>query len=320
MIRRRYFITGGAGFIGSHLTEWALAHGCGVTAYDDLSSGRRAWLDEARRHEGFRFVDGTILDAERLAGAMRGHDIVWHLAANGDIPGGIRNVDMDLQTNTIGTFTVLNAMRQAGIRDIVFTSSSTIYGEINRHPTPEDAGPVLPISLYGASKLACEGLVSAYSHLFGLHGWIFRFGNVVGARMGHGVLYDFIHKLMANPAELEILGDGNQDKNYFLIEECIEGMHAVIERSQKPCDVFNLGCDETVSVNEIAAIVIDEMGLSNVRLRYTGGARGWPGDVPQVIYDVSKARALGWTAKYSSAEAVRIAVRRLLEQFQAARL
>lgn len=319
MNERRYFITGGAGFIGSHLAEWALERGHTVTVYDDLSAGRREWLEAAHRHPAFTFVEGTILDAERLAGAMRGHDIVWHLAANGDIPGGIRNVNMDLQTNTLGTFAVLNAMRQTAIRHIVFTSSSTIYGEIRRHPTPEDAGPVLPISLYGASKLACEGLISAYSHLFGLRGWIFRFGNVVGARMGHGVLYDFIHKLMANPAELEILGDGNQDKNYFLIEECIEGMHAVVERSKETCDVFNLGCEETVTVDEIAAIVIEEMGLSNVRLRYTGGARGWPGDVPQVIYDVSKARALGWKAKYTSAEAVRIATRRLLGQVQAVR-
>lgn len=319
MTGRRYFITGGAGFIGSHLAEWSLARGCAVTVYDDLSSGRREWLEAAHRHPEFTFVDGTILDADRLAEAMRGHDIVWHLAANGDIPGGIRDVNMDLQTNTVGTFTVLNAMRETGIRDIVFTSSSTIYGEIHQHPTPEDAGPVLPISLYGASKLACEGLISAYSHLFGLRGWIFRFGNVVGSRMGHGVLYDFIHKLRANPTALEILGDGKQDKNYFLIEECIEGMHAVVERSRRNCDVFNLGCEQTVTVDEIAAIVIEEMGLSNVRLSYTGGARGWPGDVPQVIYDVRKARALGWTARYSSAEAVRIAVRRLLEQSEAVR-
>jgi UDP-glucose 4-epimerase len=313
-----YFITGGAGFVGSHLSEYAVAHGHRVTIYDNMSSGRRQWLSAVDGGPGVSVIEGDVRDAARLTAALKGHDIVWHLAANGDIPGGLQNVRMDLENNTLGTFNVLNAMRATGVRSLVFTSSSTIYGEVQQFPTPEDAGPVLPISLYGASKLAGEGMISAFCHLFGMRAWIFRFGNVLGARMGHGIVYDFIHKLKRSPRELEILGDGEQQKNYFLVEECIEGMHWAVERSSAQCDVFNLGTEDTVTVKEIAAIVIEEMGLRDVRLRFTGGQRGWPGDVPQVIYDVGKMRSLGWEARHSSAEAVRVAARRLLAQFESA--
>jgi UDP-glucose 4-epimerase len=318
MTASRYFITGGAGFIGSHLAEYAVAHDHPVTIYDNLSSGSRRWLSAIERRPGVTVIEGDVRNADRLTEAMGGHDIVWHLAANGDIPGGLQNVRMDLENNTLGTFNVLNAMRDTGLRALVFTSSSTIYGEVKQFPTPEDAGPVLPISLYGASKLAGEALISAFCHLFEMRAWIFRFGNVLGARMGHGIIYDFIHKLKRNPRELEILGDGEQQKNYFLVEECIEGMHWAVERSSAQFDVFNLGRADTITAKEIAAIVVEEMGLRDVRLSFAGGRRGWPGDVPQVIYDVGKMRRLGWEARHSSAEAVRVAARRLIAQFGAA--
>jgi UDP-glucose 4-epimerase len=206
-------------------------------------------------------------------------------------------------------------MRTHGISRLLFASSSTVYGEVSIFPTPEEIGPMLPISLYGAAKMACEGLISAYCHLFGIQAWIFRFGNVVGGRMGHGVIHDFILKLRRNPEELEILGDGNGEKNFFLVEECIDGiLFASRKTGDKLCEIFNLGCESTTKVMTIARIVAEEMGLRNVRFRTTGGARGWPGDVPNVIYDVSRIRSLGWEARHTSDEAIRIAARRLLSQ------
>lgn len=203
-------------------------------------------------------------------------------------------------------------MRQNGIKKVLFTSTSAIYGEILKMPTPEDAGPLLPISLYGAGKLACEGLISAYCHLFDMQAWMFRFGNVVGARMGHGVIFDFINKLKQNKQELEILGDGNQEKNYFLVGDCIDGMLCAFQSSDKQCDVFNLGNESTVKVSTIAQIVVQEMGLKDVKFKYTGGKRGWLGDVPVVRFHLGKMAKLGWTARCNSEEAVRIATRRLL--------
>lgn len=306
-------VTGGAGFIGSHLAERLLADGNTVTVYDNLSLGKKEWLEGVTGHASYRFVQADLLDLTALAEATRSHDIVFHLGANTDIRVGHEDTDLDLKNCTIATYNVLEAMRQTGVGRLVFASSSTIYGETPVHPTPEEAGPLLPISLYGAAKLACEGLISAYCHLFDLRAWMFRFGNVVGARMGHGVLFDFIHKLRSDPDELEILGDGNQEKNFFLVEDCIDGiLFAARKANSQACDVFNLGCRSTIKVVDIARIVTEEMGLAGVRFRFTGGSRGWRGDVPQVIYDVSKMDRLGWRAQYSSEEAVRLALRRLL--------
>jgi UDP-glucose 4-epimerase len=203
-------------------------------------------------------------------------------------------------------------MKATGIRRLLFSSTSAVYGEAPVIPTPEHVGPLLPISLYGAAKLACETLISAYCHIFNIQAWMFRFGNVVGDRMGHGVIYDFIHKLKRNPEELEILGDGQQEKPFFLVEDCIEGVFCAFYNSEAWCDVFNLGCSSSTKISRVAEIVVEEMGLSGVRFRYTGGRRGWVGDVPQVGLDVSKIRKLGWQARHTSDEAVRIAARRLL--------
>jgi UDP-glucose 4-epimerase len=309
----RCFITGVAGFIGSHLAEHLRAEGNSVTGYDNLSSGRRESIQHLLDNPGFVFIEADLVELKTLTEAVRGHDVVFHLAANTDIPGGNKDPRIDFENCTVGTFHMLEAMRTNGVRQLIFASSSTVFGEPPIRPTPESVGPMLPISLYGAGKMAGEGLISAYSHLYGIQAWIFRFGNVVGARMGHGIIYDFIHKLKANPRELEILGDGKQEKNYFLVEDCIDGMlFAFRHAREKTCDVFNLGTETTVTAEEIARIVVEEMGLNGVRFRFTGGSRGWPGDVPQVIYDVTKMKELGWTARCSSADAVRIAARRLL--------
>lgn len=308
----KHFVTGGAGFIGSHLVDRLMDEGNIVTVYDNLVSGRKEWIKHHFDKVNFRFFHADLLDFTTLKEMMKGHEFVWHFGANGDIPGGNKVTDLDLKNCTIATHNVLEAMRQNGIHKIVFPSSSTVYGDAPPVALSESFGPLLPISLYGAAKLACEGLISAYCHLFDMQAWIFRFGNVLGVRMGHGVIYDFIQKLRKNPKELEILGDGNQEKNYFLVEDCIEGMLFALLNSDNQCDVFNLGCESTIKVSTIARIVVEEMGLKDVKFKYSGGRRGWPGDAPFVIYNVSKMKKLGWEANHSSAEAVRITARRLI--------
>jgi len=306
------FLTGGAGFIGSHMVDRLLAEGKIVTVYDNLSSGRREWIEHNIGQPGFTFIQADLLNAPKLKEAMAGHDLVIHLGANTDIPGGNQDVRLDLENCTIATHNVLEAMRATGIRRLLFASTSAVYGEAPVIPTPEDVGPLLPISLYGAAKLACETLISAYCHIFNMQAWMFRFANVVGGRMGHGVIYDFIHKLKRNSAEMEILGDGQQEKPFFPVEDCIDGMFCAFHNSDAWCDVFNLGCSSSSKISRVAEIVVEEMGLSGVRFRYTGGRRGWVGDVPQVGLNVSKMKRLGWEARHTSDEAVRIAARRLL--------
>lgn len=309
----RCFVTGCAGFLGSHLTERLLAQGQRVTGYDNLSLGRREWIEPVFKHPLFTFFQADLRNLPTLQQAMKDHDVVFHLGANTDIPRGNADPRIDLENDIIATFNVLEAMRANGMGKLLFSSSSAVFGEVSVYPTPEDVGPLLPISHYGAGKLACEGLISAYCHLYRMRAWIFRFGNVVGARMGHGVIHDFISKLRQNPQELEILGDGSQEKSYFLVEDCLSGMfHAYCYANEQPCAVFNLGCASTMKVTEIARIVVEEMGLPGTRFRFTGGSRGWPGDVPKAVLDLSKMRRLGWQASCSSAEAVRIATRRLL--------
>ena len=308
----KHFITGGAGFIGSHLVDRLMEENSRVTIYDNLVSGRREWIEHHLGKENFHFIQADLLNSDTLTQTMKGHEVVWHLGANTDIPAGNRITDLDLNNGTIATRNVLEAMRQNNIDKIIFASTACVYGDVPLVPLDETFGPLFPINLYGAAKLACEGLLTAYSHLFGIKVWMFRFGNVVGDRMGHGVIFDFIHKLKQNPEELEILGDGNQEKNFFLVEDCIDGMLFASRNSSKQYDVFNLGCNSTVKVSVIAEIVVEEMGLKDVKLKYTGGKRGWPGDAPYVMFDTTKMERLGWKAKYTSEEAVRIATRRLL--------
>jgi len=310
----RYLITGGAGFIGSHAVDRLLAEGHEVTVYDNLITGRRKWLAPHADNPAFRFIEGDILDRQLLQQTMSAYDIVFHLAANTDIPSGYTQTRLDLDDCIIGTWNVLDAMRELGVSDVLFASSATVYGYPKVMPTPETYGPLLPQSHYGAGKLACEALISGFAHLYPIKGWIYRFGNVMGGRMSHGVVYDFIQKLRRNPRELEILGDGKQTKTFFLVEDCLDGIFWAYEHDrERPVDIYNLGSPFTLSVTEIAKIVSEEMGLDGVAFRYTGGERGWPGDVPKVDFDTSKMAALGWYVKRTSAEAVRICARRLLE-------
>jgi UDP-glucose 4-epimerase len=314
---RRVFLTGGAGFIGSHIVDTLLPQCYEVTVYDNLSNGRREFLERHSSDPALRFLQADCLDYPRLIEAMAGHDLVWHMAANTDIIGSHTQPDRDLKDCVIATFNVLEAMRQHGIKPLLFASSGAVYGQLclDKHVS-ESAGPLMPMSTYAAGKIGSEAFISCYCHLYGLRAWMFRFGNVLGSRLTHGVIFDFVRKLKENPRELLILGDGTQEKNYFLSEDCIDGMawsfRNVPLNEDLPCDVFNLGTTTVTRVTEIARVVIEAMGLRNVSVRIQGAKVAWAGDQPKVHFTVDKMNARGWSCQRSSDEAVRIAVRRML--------
>ncbi|MCL4534261.1 MAG: NAD-dependent epimerase/dehydratase family protein [Bacteroidetes bacterium] len=307
----RFFVSGGAGFIGSHLVELLVERGP-VTVYDNLTSGKIEFLQHHLTNPEVRLIIADLLDRPALEREMAGHDLVFHLAANPDARQGTTDTDLDLRIGTIATYNVLDAIRCNGIKKIVFSSSGTVYGDTPPVPLTENRGPLLPISLYGASKLACEGLISAYCHLFGMQAWVFRFANIVGGRATHGVIFDFIAKLRKDPHELEVLGDGTQEKPYLHVEECVDGILYGLDHAGDEVNLYSLGVPTSTDVNTIARIVIEEMGLRDVAVRHTGGHRGWRGDVPQVRFDVDKMTRLGWRAGLTSDEAVRRAVRNQL--------
>ena len=309
-----YFVTGGAGFIGSHLVDRLIDEGNQVTLYDNLSSGNEEFIKQHIGKDKFKFIEADLLDLEKVKEAIAGHDVVFHLAANPEARLAIENTELDLKQETIATYNVLEAMRVNGIKKIIFSSSGCIYGETPVIPLPEDYGPVLPISLYGAGKLASEGLISAFCHTFDMQAWIFRFANIVGGRATHGVIFDFINKLKRNSRELEILGDGKQCKPYLHVKDCVDGIIYGFRNSHDKVNVFNLGCSTATDVTTIARMLVDEMGLKAVKFKYTGGDRGWPGDVPQVRFNVDKINSLSWKAKYTSDEAVRKAIKDILRK------
>lgn len=313
----KVFVTGGAGFIGSHLVDVLVEEDNEVTVYDNLSSGRKEFIPHRFDKPSFRFIKGDLLDLDKLKETVKYHELIFHLAANPEIRWGIENTRLDLDQETIATYNVLEAMRVNRIKKVVFSSSSVIYGETPMIPLPEDYGPLLPISLYGAAKLACEGLISAFCHTFKMQGWIFRFANVVGRRATHGVIFDFINKLRKSPNELEILGSGNQRKPYLYVKDCVEGILFGLQNSKDIVNLFNLGSNTSTNVTTIAKILVKEIGFRNVKFSYTGGDRGWPGDVPQVRFNVDRINRLGWQAKFTSDEAVKKAVREnVQEQYQ----
>ena len=309
----KYFVTGGAGFIGSHLVDRLVSKGS-VTVYDDLSLGKENFISQHLENKNFQFVKGDLLNLEALKDITKEHDVVFHMAANSDISQGTKFSDIDLKQGTIATYNVLEAMRVNNIKKIIFASTSAIYGEAKVMPTPEDYGPLLPISLYGASKLACEGLISAFCHLYGMQAWIFRFANIDGDRGTHGVIVDFVKKINKNPNELEILGDGNQAKPYLYVKDCVDGMLFGFEKSDNDVNYFNLGCEGNTNVKKIASMIVEEMGLKDVKFKFTGGKRGWRGDVPLVNYEIKKMTKLGWQAKYDSDGAVNKAIKEYLSK------
>lgn len=306
-----YFITGGAGFIGSHMVDALIDKGQ-VTVYDNLSSGKLEFIKEHLNKPNLQFIEGDCGDLSHLKEVMVGHDMAIHYASNPDIARGFFETDLDLREGTILTYNVLEAMRTTGVNRILYTSGSGIYGDVGTTPTPEDFGPLLPISFYGASKLACEGLISAFCYQFDMQGYILRMGNVVGRRQTHGVGFDFINKLKEYPSRLEILGDGTQQKSYVHVSDVINAHLFVAENTKDVVNVFNLATDDTLDVTSITRIVLDEMGLKDTELAYTGGDRGWKGDVPQVRLPAEKLKALGWSCAHNSSQSVRRSVREML--------
>ncbi len=312
--KKRWLVTGGAGFIGSHAVDLLVSAGARVTVIDNLSSSTDAHIAAYVRDGKISFLKQDLLDVAATTKAMENHDIVWHLAANTDIPAGFTKHRLDLDNDVIATWSVLEAMTKTGVKDLLFSSTGAVYGESIDGTFAERSGPLMPLSLYGAGKVASEAFISAYCNLFGIRAWVYRFGNVIGERTNHGIIYDFIAKLKKSPSKLEVLGTGKGEKNYFLVEECIHGMLYTYGRvADGPFPVLvNLGTDSTSKIMEIAAIIIEEMDLGNVAFEFTNTPRGWPGDQPVVLLDTSKIHELGWYARRTSNDAVRIATRRLL--------
>jgi UDP-glucose 4-epimerase len=310
---KKILVTGGAGFIGSNMVE-ALVQDNEVIALDNLSNVDERYVEPFRSSENFKFIRGDINDLPSVPG-LDDVDVVIHLAANSDVRNGAENPRVDFQNNVEGTFNLLEYMRKKDVKEILFASSSTVYGEATVMPTPEDYGPYMPISSYGASKMAGEGFITAYSHYYGIKGTNFRFANIVGKNSTHGVIFDFMKKLQKNNRELEILGDGTQRKSYLYVEDCVNSMLYVHEKSQKT-DIYNLGNPLTTSVTRIADIVVSELGLKDVKYNYTGGVngRGWKGDVKIAQLDVKKLASTGWKNKYDSDGAVIQATRETISQ------
>lgn len=303
----RHFVTGGAGFIGSHLVDALMARGDEVVVYDDLSNGKRAFLASHENDVRFRFIHADVLDAADLALGMKGADLVWHVAADPDVRTSGLRAEVHVQQNVIATLRVLEAMRVTGVKRIAFTSTSTVYGEATRIPTPEDYAPLHPISLYGASKLGSESLISAFCHTFDLQGLSFRFANIVGPRSTHGVTYDFYHKLRKDRKRLEILGDGRQRKSYCHVDDCVGAMLHAARGFPDRYDVYNIGSDDAIDVFELARTVLDAWGLRDVELATTGGVeggRGWKGDVKLMRLSNDRIKALGWRPRLTSGEAI----------------
>ena len=305
----KIIVTGGAGFIGSHVVDRLVAEKQEVVVLDNLSAGYEEFIRPHFDKENFSFYKMDILHDD-ISSLFVGADEVWHLAANPEVRLGAEDTRVHLDQNIIATYNVLEAMRTNGVKRLLFTSTSTVYGDADKLPTPEEY-PTIPISLYGASKLACEALIAAYCHTFDMQAWLYRFANVIGRRSSHGVIYDFINKIRANPAELEILGDGKQTKSYIYVSDCIKAMFAGLDAKEEGVNIFNIGTDEMTSVQRIAEIVCEEMQASP-EFRFTGGARGWKGDVPVMLLDATKLKKLGWTEMFDSEEAVRKATNDLL--------
>lgn len=299
----RFFVTGCAGFIGSNVTDRLLAGGHEVVGYDNLSTGQLGFLQHATGSERFMFVQADVLDTRSLTQAMRGTEFVFHLAANADVRFGTQHTRKDLEQNTIATVNVVEAMRQNGVRRIAYASTGSVYGEAQVFPTPETSPMPVQTSLYGASKLAAEGFIEAFSEGFDLQVYIFRFVSILGERYTHGHVIDFYKQLQVHPDHLDVLGNGKQRKSYLYVQDCIDAMLLAIEKADKKVNIFNLGTGEYCEVDDSISWICQHLGISPQR-RYDGRDRGWVGDNPFIFLDCSAMRALGWRPRLSIREAV----------------
>jgi UDP-glucose 4-epimerase len=312
---RKVLVTGCAGFIGSHMVDALLARGCDVVGVDNLTAGKMEFMHDALTSGRFEFHKLDLLGQE-LEGRMAGVDVVYHFAANPDVRQGPNNTRVHMEQNIEATYLVLEAMRRASVRSICFPSTSTIYGEPDQIPTEEGYGPLIPISIYGASKLACEALICSYAHTFDMEAAIYRFANVVGSRSTHNVLHDFIRKLREDHTRLEILGAApGTNKSYVHVSDCTEAMIVGAERSKEQVAIYNIGSTDRLNVEGIADTVVREMGFPGVRYDWTGGVRGgrgWIGDVKEMLLDIKKLQALGWSPRMNSAQSIDRAVKEIL--------
>jgi UDP-glucose 4-epimerase len=311
MLIKKAFVTGGAGFIGSHIVDELLARGATVVVYDNLCTGRREYLPKSRE-DRLTLIEGDVLDMERLTGAMAGCDFVFHWQANADVRGGQANTRVDLEQNTIATWNVLDAMRKNEIKGLAFASSSAVYGEPEIFPTPESYAPT-QTSLYGASKLAGEAMIEAYCEYFGMRSFMFRFVSWIGERYSHGVIFDFMKKLQQDRTRLQVLGDGQQRKSYLYVRDGVSAIMRAIEKSGGSKNIYNIGHHDYINVVDLARIVLQELGLKDLKMEFTGSKRGWVGDSPFVHLDTSKIAALGWKAETSIENGIRRTVQYLRE-------
>ena len=299
----KFVITGGAGFIGSNMVDRLLQTGNEVVVLDNFSTGFNQFLQNSKQSPNFRLVNGDILNQPALTAAMAGCEFVFHFAANADVRFGTEHPRRDLEQNTIATYNVLEAMRANGIRRIAFSSTGSVYGEAKVIPTPENAPFPVQTSLYGASKLAGEGLIAAYCEGFGFQSWIFRFVSILGERYTHGHVFDFYKQLKADPTQLRVLGNGKQRKSYLYIQDCLDAIQVAVEKATDKVNIINLGVDDYCEVNDSIGWICQALGV-NPEMEYTGGDRGWIGDNPFIFLDTKLIRSLGWEPKYSINEGV----------------
>jgi UDP-glucose 4-epimerase len=299
----RIFVTGAAGFIGSNMVDRLLAAGHTLVGFDNFSTGQRRFLENAMAHPQFNLVQGDLLERNALSKAMAGADLVIHFAANADVRFGTDHPRRDLDQNTVATWNVLEAMREQGCKRIVFSSTGSIYGEPEIFPTPETCAFPVQTSLYGASKLAAEGLIQAYCEGYGIQGYIFRFVSILGERYSHGHVFDFYKQLAEHPGHLHVLGNGHQRKSYLYVQDCIDAILMALDKAKSKVNIFNLGTDEYCEVNNSIGWICEYLGLSP-ELTYSGGERGWVGDSPFILLDCSRIRALGWRPRLTIKEAV----------------
>jgi UDP-glucose 4-epimerase len=309
---RKSFVTGGAGFIGSHLVRKLLTLGHCVTVFDNFSNGHRWHFESDINNRNLNIIECDIAQFDELTLALKGQDQVFHLASNADISKAMAEPSIDFTNGTVLTKNILEAMRINEIKKIFYTSGSGVYGEVPSTPIPENYSNMLPISTYGAQKLASESLISAYSHMFGITGTVFRFANVVGPRQTHGVIYDFVKKLFRNNQSLEILGDGSQSKPYIYVDDVISAFVLAEKEFHNGYQCFNVASDDSMTVNQIADLTCQQMNLKNVNYLYTGGSRGWLADVPFYKLDTSKIRKFGWKNQSNSYEAVTKAIQSII--------
>ena len=306
-------VTGGAGFIGSNLVDRLMAARHRVTVIDNLSGGRRAFIAHHLRSPRFSFVKLDIRRHAQLAKALPARtDVVFHLAANADIARGVHDPTLDFEQTTVATFSLLRAMQARGVKQLVYTSGSGVYGDQGTKYSPESFGPLLPVSMYGATKLSAEGLIAAFCNLYEMRAWILRPANIIGPRATHGVVHDFVKRLLVDPTYLRILGDGKQSKAYLHVDDVVNAIMTVWKKAKEQVAVYNLSSNSFITVNEIARLVFAEMKLKGVKIEHTGGKIGWKGDVAIVRLHNKKLAKLGWRAKYDSASAVRATVRALV--------